>query len=121
MHCRSNFKDAVDVDSWETPFVCLPHEVNQYLKQGAAGQAQGMEGASQEPLWRRFRMHCTTKNLLHDPELLGRDRVHNFMLSTMWQYIDRGPEKNLGSSFSAFLVKQLTEFDSLSPLHTVNV
>ena len=105
---RSAHADTTEADSWETPFVCLPHEVNHYLKQGSSTAKQGTEGASQEPLWRRFRMHCSTRTLLHDPEILSRERVHSFMLSTLWQYIGRGPEENLGSSFSAFLMEQLS-------------
>lgn len=88
--------------------MCLPHEVNEYLKEGPSNPKQGTEVVSQEPLWRRFRMHCTSKTLLHDPEILSRDRVHSFVFSILWQYIGRGPEKNLGSSFSAFLVEQLS-------------
>ncbi|NJR42531.1 MAG: hypothetical protein HC767_07555 [Akkermansiaceae bacterium] len=88
--------------------------MNHYLKQGSGNPKQGAEAASQAPLWRRFRLHCTTKMLLHDPEILSRERVHNFVFSTLWQYIARGPEKNLGSSFSAFLVETLSECGPLT-------
>lgn len=88
--------------------------MNDYLKQGSGIAKQGTEAASQEPLWRRFRLHCTSKKLLHEPEILSRERVHNLVFSILWQYIARGPEKNLESSFSAFLLERLSGCGLLS-------
>jgi hypothetical protein len=110
----SELMENIEAESWETPYVCLPHEVNHYLQLGANNQKNGVKAASQEPLWRRFRTQCSTKVLLHDPEILSRERVHNFIFASLWQYIGRGAEENLRSSFSTFLTQRLRECDSLN-------
>jgi hypothetical protein len=47
--------------------------------------------------------------LLHEPELLSRERVHSFLVPALWKYIDRSPEANLDTSFSAFLFETLEQ------------